>query len=129
LVHARLLLLAAGAAEPQGSLERFREVFRDQALPPSVIAWQRLWEAELEARASLQACARDAACKRRVEAKRKATQAEVRGNIPAVTARLVERGVLTLGSLELTLDYHPARGLVAVVRTDPALIFLPWPKA
>jgi len=127
LVHARLLLLAAGEAEPQASLERFRAVFREQALPPSVIAWQRLWEAELEARANLHACARDAACRRRVEAKRKAAQAEVRSSIPTVTAELVERGVLTLGSLELTLDYHPARGLVAVVRTDPALIFLPWP--
>ncbi|HEY6722827.1 MAG TPA: hypothetical protein VI197_02315 [Polyangiaceae bacterium] len=128
LMQARLVLQASPQSEPQQVRDRFREVFDEQALPPGIIAWQRLWDAELEARASLRACGRDVACKRRAEATRKAAQAEVRASLPPVTAALAERGVLTLGALELTIDYHPGRGLVAVVRTDPALISLPWPK-
>jgi len=127
LTQARLLLLRAAATEPRALVERFREVFREQVLPPSVVAWQRQWEAELEYRASVSVCARDVACKRRAETARQAAQAEVKASMPVVTAGLAERGVLTLGSLELTIDYHPGTGLVAVVRTDPGLVFLPWP--
>jgi hypothetical protein len=129
LMQARVVLQASAAADPHQVRDRFREVFREQALPPGVIAWQRLWEAELEGRASVRGCGRDAACKRRAETTRKTAQAEVRASMPPVTAALAERGVLTLGALELTIDYHPGRGLVAVVRTDPALIPLPWPQA
>lgn len=128
LTEARLVLRALPATDPKLALERFRSIFQKQPSPPSVVAWQRLWELELGYRASLGACGKNAQCKRGAELTRKRAQAEVRGTIPPVTARLSERGVLTLGALELTLDYHPGIGLVSVVRTDPALVFLPWPQ-
>lgn len=127
LLQARLVLQAPEGSEPEQVRDRFREVFRGQPLPPGVIAWQRLWEAELAARAALRACGRDVACKRRAETAQKSVQAEVRATMPPITAALAERGVLTLGALELSIDYHPGQGLVGVVRTDPALIALPWP--
>lgn len=128
LIQARLVLLSSSSSEAQVTLDRFREVFREQALPPGIVVWQRLWEAELEAHARVRPCGRDAGCKHRAETTRKTAQAQVLSGVPPVTTRLVERGILTLGALELTIDYHPGTGLVAVVRTDPALIFLPWPK-
>lgn len=128
LVQARLALLALRSAKPREVLDRFREAFRELQLPPSVVAWQRLWDAELESRVLEESCGHDPACKRRAEAAGKAAQAKVRAAMPPVAVTLADRGVLTLGSLELTIDYHPGSGLVAVVHTDPALIFLPWPK-
>ncbi len=127
LVSSTLVLLDDGIHSPTERLGAFRDVFRSGDYPPSVQTWKLRWESELEYRAAKGRCAKNARCEKREAARRDDSLAAIAAKTPPVTARLLARGVLTLGALEMSIDYHPGAGLKPLVRTDTLLLSLPMP--
>lgn len=126
IARARHLLLS----EPGDASQRladFREIFGDRRYPPNIEVWRRSWELELEHRARAEACGKRAACVKQAAQQRDKLLASALATAPSVASRLHGKGALTLGELQMNIDYEPGAGLMAIVRTEPMLVFLPLP--
>lgn len=129
LARARLVLSRVEANGAERTRSAFADVFNGKTLPPSVSVWQRLWDNELAYRTEAVRCGQRRPCLNTAGVSRRTRQEAVLRAVPSVAFSLSQRDVLTVGALEMTLDYRPETGVKAVVRTTPALVFLPWPKA
>lgn len=128
LARARLALTGLEADGPEKTRAALAQVFEGRNAPPSVVTWHRLWDNELTYRIEAAKCGRRQPCLKAAAAARRGHREAIAGALPSVAGQLMQRDVLTLGELEMTLDYRPATGVRAVVRTTPALVFLPWPE-
>jgi hypothetical protein len=95
---------------PAETLRAFEAAFQEASASASLLAWRDAWRDELS--------------KKRPS---KARKAELERRMGPVQARIHARDLLTLGALELSLDYYPDLGVVPLVRAEPQLILVPFP--
>jgi hypothetical protein len=129
LSRARLVLLETEQQSPAERLLAFDRVFAEQTYPPSVSQWQRRWQAELSHQSAVIDCAKRWQCLKDATERRARVLQELESSSVPLQARLLARGVLPLGALEMSIDYEPNAGLRPMVHTEPAFVFLPPPAA
>jgi hypothetical protein len=128
LMRARLSLYETRSESPAVRLDQWRRVFGERDWPPSIDSWRRRWEAEFRFQGTLAGCQNRAACVQQARRTRASEMLTAQQQLGATSRRLADLGVVSLGSLEISIDYQPLAGLRAVVRSDPALIVLPHPQ-
>jgi hypothetical protein len=130
-----LFALRGAAAEPSERFEYKQKLVKllppqlAPLLPGSVLAYRDAWLAELDYLSRADRCAGVAACISRAATQRRPAAAAFVARLGARQASLVERGVVSLGSVQLAFQYDVTQGIRPVVDVDLALPLAAFPPS
>lgn len=96
-------------------------------LPQSVLAWQKLWLAEIDRRLAEDRCGTMKACREKARRAPPLDQAELVRRLGQTSAKILRSGTLAAGSLNLNFAFSAEEGLEPIVVFDPRLLAVEIP--
>lgn len=132
VAKAYLLILRAEdatGAERRDYRKRLSEHLKASQLvaPASIQAWIRLWEEELQNLSEQETCAGQEPCVSRVAARSTFQRQQLDTSVGAEAARLMRKGTLGAGTLNLSFSFSGNGKLLPVVSLEPRLLVVPFP--
>ncbi len=91
--------------------------------------WRDMWRRELVYQAKKQQCGALKVCLARAAKQRRIPPAEIESRIGPEPARILRSGTLTLGTLDIQLNFSRARGIEPQVSFSPRLLAVEMPPA
>jgi len=108
-------------------LEALDEYTRAGGVSAAVELWRHMWIRELRYLAAAEKCAGGRRCLARAVETRRFSDAQIDAAVGAEAARLVRRGVLSLGTVGASFEFSGAAGLWPVVTLEPRFIAVEFP--
>ena len=131
IAYGYLLVLRARAARGEDRAEYRKKLDGlDEAageLTASIRLWQELWLAEIDRLAVEERCGTMKVCRDRA-VRKPLSDAELTRRLGPVSAKVLKRGALAVGSLNLNFGFSSEEGLIPIVVFDPRLLAVELPR-